>query len=275
MSIRIDSPTHQNLAAVRALNVRGLPGVGSHTLVLIFHLSVQPPETDTYLKNLAIRVDYGDDAQRMIGFALPEAAQPIVISRYTNELKLCFRIALAPNQVEAIEARRNGGDFKIRVWMTGEVTQGEGSCSFQQAGEYEVVQQEWVEALERMEFRHSMLFEVVFPDKLESGESPLSIIKRAQNQLLRGHYDNCVGECRKLLEAYPVDDPGQLNAARKKYKGARDERESMDVVERLLVLRDTLTHATHPAHHHTCSGEYSRDQARAILAVTVSLVAID
>jgi len=42
----------------------------------------------------------------------------------------------------------------------------------------------------------------------------------------------------------------------------------------LLVLREVLIHATHPAHHHGHEDGYSRDHARAILGMTISVLSL-
>ena len=85
MSISIEQSSGHRLAEARRISVHGLPGVGSYTLVINLHLSVTAPATDTYLSNLSIRVDWGDNQQRMIGTGVPDQAQPIRLSQYSNE----------------------------------------------------------------------------------------------------------------------------------------------------------------------------------------------
>ena len=276
MSISIEQPSGHRLAEVRGISVHGLPGVGGYTLVVNLHLSVTAPPTDTYLGNLSIRVDWGDNHQRMIGTGVPDQAQPICLSQYSNEATIGFRLLLSSNQIEAIEALRNGGDVSLSIWLLGNVLQDDKSSSIQQQGTYKFSQQEWVEALNRMEYCRSFLYELTLPFEENEQEPATALIKKVQHHLLRGHYDECVGECRKLLEAYPLTDADRqvLKMAREKHKGDRAARESMDVPERMLALRDALTNATHLAHHHNSSIGYSRDQARAIFGATVSVLSV-
>jgi len=277
VGISIEQPSGHRLAEARRIGVHGLPGVGGYTLVINLHLSVTTPATDSHLSNLSIRVDWGDNQQRMIGTGTPEQAQPIRLSQYSNELTIGFRLLLSPTQIEAVEALRNGGDISLSIWLLGNVFQDGGSSTIQQHGTYKVSQQEWVDALNRMEYCRSFLYEMTLPYKEKEQGSAFILVQRAQYHLLRGHYDECVGECRKLLEAYPLSDADRqvLKMAREKHKGDRAARESMDVPERMLALRDALTNATHLAHHHhNSSGGYSRDQARAILGATISILSV-
>lgn len=276
MSIGIEQPSGYRLAELKRISLHGLPGIGGYTLVVNLHLTVTAHDTDICLSNLSLRVDWGDNKQRMLGAGIPDQAQPLRITQYDNEKIIGFRLPLTPYQIEGIESLRNGGDVKLSLWLLGNVVQDGASSTIQQQGTYTIPQQEWVEALNRMEYCRSFLYELTLPFD-ENDEEPLfALVQRAQYHLLRGHYDTCVGECRKLLEAYPLSDEDNkvLKSARDKLKGDRAARESMDIPERMLALRDALTNATHLAHHHNNTDGYSRDQARAILGITISLLTV-
>lgn len=261
------------LADISRIHVSGLPGLGSHTLLINLHCMARSLETEIFLRHLTLRVEWGGKEQRRIGFAVPEQAQPVRMSS-SGQQSLDFRLTLMPQQLEAIETRRNGGDFRLTIWLTGEVSQGNDTATITESGEHHVRQQDWVEVLERMEYRRSLLYEVTLPDP-ESGAEPVAgIIRKAQHHLLRGHYDECVAECRKLFEVYPLskEDEAQLRRAREKSNSGRGGKESMDIPERLALLRDAVKCATHPAHHNHASDGYSRDQARALLTTAVVMM---
>jgi hypothetical protein len=275
MTINIESPDRYRLAETKRIEVHGLPGLGTCTLVLRLDLGIVPPKTDTYLENLWIRVEWCDNRQRMLGTAMPDESHSIRISPHHNELNLNFRIPLSFGQIEAIEALRNGGDFRLVVWLSVQVRQGSDTSGSYGRAEFDVRQQDWIRALQEMEYQRTFLYELPLPKNDRPEEPAAGIICKAQQYLLSGHYDQCVGECRKLLEAYSLGEADEqlLKTAREKYKGDRTARESMEIPERLLVLRESLTHATHPAHHHNTSDGYSRDQARAILGASISVLA--
>lgn len=273
-SIDINDYQDNRLAELHEVKVSGLPGMGTYTLLLNMFFTVFPPKVDTYLQQLSIRVDWGDNSQRMLGFAIPEAAQPIHISPHNNKLQIGFRMPLIPNQMEAIESARQGSGIKLSIMLIGEVGQGLEKNPIQQYGTVDIPQQQWVEALEKMEYRKTLLFEMCLPDSLNEHGELVPLIHKAMHHMYRGNYDECVAECRKLLEAYPIidDDSGLLKNAKSKYKGTRDERESMNLAERFSVLRDALKHSTHLSHHHNPGDGYSRDHARVILGMVVAML---
>ena len=276
MSISIQCPNRFILAELKRIEVYGLPGLGTCTAVLRLNFSVRPPEVEAFLEDLWVRVEWGDNHQRMLGTAMPDESQPIRISPHHNELALHFRIPLSFSQIEAIEARRNGGDFKLVLLLSTQVRQGgEVSGSYNRT-EFDVRQQDWIRALQQMDYQQTFLFELPLPKDDKANEPAAGIICKAQQYLLGGHYDQCVGECRKLLEAYPMAEADKqlLKAARDKYKGDQPAREAMDIPERLLILRDAVTHVTQLAHHHHTNDGYSRDQARAILGAAVSVLSV-
>ena len=274
MSISIDNSRGHRIAEVKRISVHGLPGVGGYTLAINLHLMVTASVTEVFLNNLSIRIELADGSQRLLGIAIPDQAQPISISQYDNEKIVTFRLLLSPNQIEAIEALRNGSDIDLSISLLGNIVNEVNSKKIQQQSTFKVNQQEWVEALNRMEYSLSFIYELTLPVTENQKDPAVEIIKKAQYHLMRGHYDECVGECRMLLEAYPKTDEDNkaLKLARNKLKGTQADRESMDVPERMLVLREALTNATNLAHHHNISDGYSRDQARAIMGCTLSLL---
>lgn len=276
MSITIECPNRFILAELRRIEVHGLPGLGACTAVFRLTFSVHPPKVETFLENLWIRGEWGDNRQRMLGTAIPDEGQPVRISPHCNELGLNFRIPLSFSQIEAIEALRNGGDFRLALWLSAHVRQDTKASDTSGRTEFDVKQQDWIRALEQMDYRHTFLFELPLPKDDKVNEPAVGIIHKAQQYLLGGHYDQCVGECRKLLEAYALGDSDkqQLSTTRDKYRGNQETRESMDIPERLLILRDVVTHATQLAHHHHMYDDYSRDQARAILGATISVLSV-
>jgi len=279
MAIQINDPSGCTLTDVRQIKVSGLPGAGSHTLAIILELTNNQTKSETFLRNVAVRLELGGNEQRMIGFAIPEQGQSIRI--IPGHQVVGFRFVLAPGQLEAIETIRSGGDLKLKLWFTGEVvemsTPPRTTGPITALGEYLVRQQEWIGALERMGYRKTLLFEFPLPDDEEASERATHIIKEAQNHLLRGQYDECVGKCRNLIEAYPPSNEHQslLQEARRKQQNREQKvRESMEIPERLAILRDAVRNATHLAHHYNPGSGYSRDQAKAVLGAAVAVLSL-
>lgn len=270
MSIGLDDPNGYRIAELREPKVSGLPGIGCYTLVLNLHFNVTPPKVETIVRNVSIRLEWGDGAQRMIGVASPDS-QATRITEHSSEMMIGFRLPLTGTQIKGIEQRRNGAGFKLVLWFMAEVEQAGKIQSKNDRHEFEVRQQDWVEALGRMEYRRTMLFELPVPNSdAPTGE----LVAKAQAFLHKGEYDQAVILCRQAIEK-TEELAGDKSAAGRTVDKYRDHRKEMDTTERLLFLRESLKNATHLAVHHSQNHNgYSRDQAMAILGATISLLSL-
>lgn len=270
MSIGLDDPNGYRIAELRELKISGLPGIGCYVLVLNLHFNVAPPKVETIIRNVSIRLDWGDGAQRMIGVASPDS-QITRITEYSSEMQIGFRLPLTGTQIERIEQRRNGAGFKLALWFMGEVDQGGKVQNKSDRHEFEVRQQDWIEALERMEYRKTMLFELPVP----SPDAPIGeLVAKAQAFLHKGEYDQAVTLCRQAIEKTEAL-AGDRSTASRVVDKYRDDRKGMDTAERLLFLREALKNATHLAVHHSPSHcGFSRDQAKVILSATISVLGL-
>lgn len=276
MVLSINDPEGYRLAEVRQIRPNGLRGAGTYLLVLTVEMSVGPVRAATELHNLVLRVEIENDKGReVIGWGEVEDHGVVRLTQHTTHRQLSFLIQLSPHQLEAIESRRNGGDLKLSVWMFGEARQGAKMNGFAERSEYVLTQQEWLGALEKMGARRTLLFELALPSGDDSARTVLAeILTKAHSHLLKGHYDEVVGFCRQAVEYIEKrnDDKALVENAREKY---RSNRESMDVAERLLFLREVLKNVTHLGSHYCDKPGFSRQQAHAVLGMTVALLSAD
>lgn len=270
MSISLEDPSGFRVAELREVKVHGLPGIGSYTLVLNLHLAATQRRAEATIRNVSIRLEWGDNEQRMIGVAMPDGP-PIRITQYSTDIQIGFRLSITGAQIEDIEKRRNGGNFKLALWFMGEVEQAGKSQNKSDRHEFEVRQQDWIEALERMEYRRTMLFELPVP----SSDAPIGgLVAKAQVFLHKGDYDQSVSLCRQAIEKVEAL-AGDRSAASRAVEKYRDDRKGMDTAERLLFLRESLKNATHLAAHYDqnhCG--FSRDQVKVILGTTIALLGL-
>lgn len=270
MSIGLDDLHGFRVAELREVKVNGLPGIGVYTLILNMHFTAMQLKTEVAVKNISVRLEWGDNAQRMIGVAVPDSST-IRISPYSTDIQVGFRLPIAAAQIEDIERRRNGAGFKLALWFAAELEQAGQSKSNYGQHEFPVQQQDWIEALSRMEYRRTMLFELPIP----SSDDPIGLlVAKAQASLHKGEYDQAVALCRQAIEKTEglASDKSAASRAVNKY---RDDRKGMDTTERLLFLRESLKNTTHLAAHasENHSG-YSRDQAKAILGTAIALLSL-
>lgn len=270
MSIGFEDPNGFRVAELREVKVHGLPGIGTYTLVLNMHFMATPPKAETNVRNISVRLEWGDNTQRMIGVAVPDSS-PIRITQYSTDIQVGFRLPLSAAQIEDIEKRRDGAGFKLALWLIAEVEQAGQSKSNYGMHEFAIRQQDWIEALESMDYRRTMLFELPVP----SSDAPIGeLVAKAQAFLHKGEYDQTVNLCRQAIEKIE-ELAGDKSAASRVVEKFRVDRKSMDLTERLLFLRESLKNATHLAAHHSSNHDgYSRDQAKAILGTTIALLGL-
>ncbi|MEW8394242.1 MAG: hypothetical protein AB2651_20895 [Candidatus Thiodiazotropha sp.] len=267
MHLIIQDTQGYTLAECKELVINGLPGLGSYTCCLHLEFNVNHLRTETFLRHVNLRQDWNDDAQRMIGFALPEESQPIRISN-SNQHHMNFRFVLSQSQLESIESLRAGGNFNFRLWLSGEVAQGSQSRTFSGHAVFPVKQTDWINALKNMAFQKTIMYEIPLPDFSDNSLAAQKHFERAQNFLYQGTYDDSVGECRKIFELLEIDKTGNiLGSARNKY---HDDREKLSIQERMALLKDILKLFTHKPHHANQTEQYSRDQAKLILGTTIA-----
>ncbi|MDB4930663.1 MAG: hypothetical protein JWM10_3147 [Myxococcaceae bacterium] len=186
--------------------------------------------------------------------------------------------------LEAIEARRSGGDiaWKARFW--GLVFTPDRPDSFQTPPcALAVPQSEWVKALAAAQWSRLMLIEVPMPDPQDHPEMAraLGFLAQARERLGRGEYRGAVAHCREALEAlgHAKKDPGSQNFPVKEGDLFAHNR-GKTKEERFQLLRFAARVVTHPAHHAgkepeagVPDVEYDRADAYAIVMHVAMLIA--
>lgn len=279
--MNITDSTGYIIAELKQTKVIGLPGIGCYTLVINLDFSVNSHSVTHYLKSTHLRVEWSDNSQSIIGNCPCEQRQPMQIP-CASSFTLGFRLPLSRDQMEAIEARRKGADFALDFWLFSELAVATGVGNpVADKGDIRITQSQWVNCLESMGYQKSLLLEFSLPSELESSSALHSLVTKARAHFLNGRYNECVSECRKILESTPLSnaDSNALGTARKKFsemnRNAQDNRESMSSKERLLVLRDAINHSANYPHHHREEGtEYSRHEARIIFYSVLSVLPV-
>lgn len=133
---------------------------------------------------------------------------------------------------------------------------------------------DWLKALDGMAFRRSLFIESVFPYNSED-KDPLALrLTRARDAFDGGRYENCVAEIRHVLAELDSrrGDASAVGDATGKFRNtSKDIREGMSLTERILVLRRTLQHIAHFAHH-PGEEEFGRASAKIALVLMASLL---
>jgi len=191
-------------------------------------------------------------------------------AEHTVDSQLGFFFYLSTSQVASIEEFRNSGDLKKSIWLSGVVDYEGKQNDFYDKDDYVISKQQWLEALAAMKYKDTLFFELYMPmDNEPEDENVKILLERAQNHILNGHYQETIGLCRQAIE-FVEKVRKDKNVASKAAKKYIDSRKEMDVLERMLFLREGLKNVTQLGAHH--SKEFSRQQAQAILGMTVALL---
>lgn len=268
MTLSISDLNGNRFAEVKGVSVHGLPGCGCYILYLSLSISVTPLDSDVELSQLSCRIENGETNVKIANGEIEN--RPIVTwHKYSNDEQIGFLFYLSTSQVAAIEEARNSSDLKIGVWLSGEISQNERSSTFIDRGIFTIPKQEWLEVLSRMNYKQTLLFELPLPSDDIFDSDLKTLLERAQNHILNGHYQESVGLCRQAIEVIEkVNEDKSLGSnAVKKYK---DQRADMSGTERMLFLREALKNIAHLGSHH--ADDFSRQQAQAILGMTVALL---
>jgi len=269
MSISIGGCDGSRLGDIRDISVHGVTGCGVYGLYMILKASAGNLRAEAFLSQLQCRIELASTTLSLAnGFI---EGNPVVRWTQHSEVEqIGFHFYLSASQIAAIESHRCSGDIRLGVWLSGEAVYEGKTQSFSDKSEYVIPKQQWIEALNAMNYQDSLLFELPMPKSDNSVEEGVrQLFERAQAHICNGNYQECVGLCRQIIEYVEIQHEDKQAAAEaiKKY---RDNRQDMTALQRMLFLRESLKNLLHLGSHH--GDEFSRLQAQAILGMTLSLL---
>lgn len=200
----------------------------------------------------------------------PSSSQIIQCNKYqnTNE-QLHFEMVFSKEIVNALEEYRQETDLKLCIGLRAMSAAKDGLSTSFDSCDVVIPREQWIQALKKAGFRNTVLFEVPIP--YASSEFS-KVISKAQEFVETGHYKDAVMQCRLIIEKIEIlrGDKSSALAANKKTQN-RSDREAINCIERMLALRESIKSICHlGAHESEC---FTRSQAKAVLAMTLSLLA--
>jgi hypothetical protein len=213
--------------------------------------------------------------ESILGVAFPEALCPIRVTEHAYSQGLLFDLFLTRSAMEAIEIQRNGGDVVLKLDLLAQVSlEGERESNCDQIL-CRVGQSDWLRALAECGYGRSLLFEIpLMPNAENVAEDAVAAeLSRASAQMARGHYQEVVGICRRVMERLNahLNEADALAQARS-MRG--EEKRSLNISQRELMIRAAAIDYAHYAHHADRGSDHAFDRldATMILAVTAALV---
>lgn len=246
----------------------GKQGLGGFVITIGLEGGRTPSEKPITITEISLSL-FTEGGAMPIVLNVPSSTRVIRCHEYPGRENIYFEAFLTKDQILAIETYRQSGDLSLRFDLRAlTICEDEISSSFEVSGD-SVPKQEWLNALKSARFQDTVLLEIPVP---EVSEHIRQSVTKSQEFIDHGHYNEAVGQCRKIIEALEVirgDKEAAKNASRK--LTGNGERQSMTVVERMLAMRELLNNICHLGVH---GGEpFSRSQAKSVLGATLSLLA--
>lgn len=191
---------------------------------------------------------------------------------------LYFEGYISYAQLEVFERERAGENFSVSVQASLRVLNQQGVIEdwFIQGHRLEKTAQEWLTILANAGYKKYLFQEMAFPaDASAKADSVYHHLLRARELFDKALYRECIGNLRLAEENLrnKRTDKDAIDQATKLFKGSKEERESMSLRQRMLLLRNSVNNALHTAPHHDEPGEsFDRETAKALLVIVSALV---
>jgi hypothetical protein len=250
------------------LLLAGRKSVGGYAFTFTLRGSRNVSEKPVDVINIGMSISLSNPPRPFIIY-VPSAEQMIRChTSANNSEQVSFEVILTKEQVNALEEYRHEQDLKLNIGLRALTLSNSGLLHSSDFSEASVPREQWLSALKNAGYRQTLLFEVPIPSSTDRLAAPIS---KAQEFIEIGHYKDAVMQCRHIIERIEElrDDKKESSAANS--KAYSNERRDMSSIERLLSLREQLKNVCQLGAHG--SEEFTRSQAKAILGMTMTLLA--
>ena len=263
------SENGDNIAEFDQLNVHGREAVGGYAFTFVLRGTRKACEKNISIFDIRLSIALPEPIKPLVSF-IPASNQCIQCHPYPNNgEQLAFEFVLSKEQINALEEYRQDNDLKLNFGLRALTLTGSVPTSSYDTSDVSIQREQWLKALNSAGFRQTILFEVPLPSV---SDDFTSLYSKAQGFIETGHYKESVIQCRHIIEKIELsrEDKSQSSAANKKAHD-RQERQSMNSIERLLSMREQLKNVCQLGAHG--DEEFTRSQAKSILAMTMALLA--
>ena len=260
-------------------------GAAAHALAvpLTTHAAWLDPDDPSSAGTVLVEaVAWLDNSHRFVG-AFGTRALSLRGFRVTDSLVL----ALSDEQLVALDLLRGGGDVTLRLDVTATVLTGEAGHIVPSNGQvgYRVAAANWNRLLDAAGSQVGVTVRVPSPlthahvregtAEAEDSASTARLATRfrqAREYLREGRYEECVANCRRILEALARADDAEPSAP----PGPRPR--DRDLPQRWTAVRAAAAALASAAHHDdevTVGMTWTRNDAESLLAITAALITRD
>lgn len=259
---------------VTAVTLRKL--VGAYELQFSLRIYPLRQQNDDLIANVRgaevkLRIGSNDRSLGMTRFPVPLEITGRGVAPHDHPV---LGLVLLPNQIQAVEELRNGGNLDFRLAPFGEGRDANGPHVFTDEWSSHVPRSQWIDRLKSADALSVLLIEVPMPfgAALRQMKAAVTSLQDAHNQFLMGEYTACIVACRKALESAGRRLHGKDWQQALDWLGSR--RRDMTKTERERAAGAAVHHFMQKAaHSEEAAGEfYDRSEAKFALSMTAAIV---
>ncbi|WP_329325244.1 hypothetical protein [[Kitasatospora] papulosa] len=265
--MRFDAEAGEFVLGVREESVQLLRGMG--TICLQMGLEVKAPIATKAGRVLALQTDLygiGNSYQRML---VGRGTELLSFTTETGVERPVLKFLLTSAQLHAINEARDG-DLRMELEVTGTLPQAPGfPGSTKEVLHFSVAKSRWIDQITALGPAVAFEMQVPFPLEDDPRAEPARHLRGAQRRLLEGDIDGAILEARRALE-WIKDHSGWM------WPGGKDRLQRTQE-ERWAWIRFAVEDQTSAAVHKdavTSAFSYSRDEARALIAIAAALLTV-
>lgn len=207
-------------------------------------------------------------------------------STHPHKHYLSMFVDLAPEQIEALEASRNGeGGLDFTLTVTALTEYQENIDQTNESVLFCINQSDWLSVLAQIGYGDYLLLEIPSPPSAGTDTDYLARLREARQHIWLGQYDDAVMDCRNALacrkdkglaEAITASERafcGKKNAPPEDGEGARN---AMSKNDRFWFLYRAAKHLTDASAHPEGRPPqpFTRSQAISVLSITAALLSV-
>lgn len=257
------------IAEFDQLKIHGREALGGYAFTFVLRGTRKACEKNISIFDIRLSIALLEPIKPLVNL-ISTSNQCIQCHPYPNSgEQLAFEMVLTKEQINALEEYRQDNDLKLNFGLRALTLSGSVPTSSYDISDVIIQREQWLQALNSAGFRQTILFEVPLPSV---SDDFTNLYSKAQCFIETGHYKESVIQCRHIIEKIEAirEDKAQSSEANKKAHN-RQERQSMNSIERLLSIREQLKNVCQLGAHGDES--FTRSQAKSILAMTMALLA--
>ncbi len=281
--MEITNSNSTSLVKFELKSVSGIKHIGFYELSFNFKAFTRETKDIVEFHDFAIDINVnGSNSGSFLGTSTVKNRSVIQTYTYSADTYLNLHLRVNSDQIYEIEEIRNGRglEFFFSGYVSSSLKNTSGLLKdiYIKNSSFKVSQNDWLEVLQTLNYKHYLLFEIPLPKHAghRSLNKAMEHLISAREDFLQGEYRQTISKCREVLEA--INKGLKLDGVAGNAVGrfrTKESRELMNKDERELVIREVVRHYSHLAHHPNTDiefTEFTRHDASLILGITSAIL---